>query len=219
MKYTIGVFDSGIGGLNILNKIKKELPNENILYYGDTKNNPYGEKSDKELLELTKNIVDYLKNKGCKIIVIACNTATTRCIKELKKLYPDLIFIGTIPAIKVAYDNNSKNTLVLGTKATITSQTVKKLTTKYKHPNQYIYLQACDGLANAIEINNQKLINELLDKYLIPYQDKNIDTIILGCTHYPNIKNLILEYFPKVNIYDSSKYVAKKVKNKLKQIT
>ncbi len=213
MKYTIGMFDSGIGGLTILKEIKKILPNENILYYKDSSNNPYGSKSKKELIIIAQNIINYLINKGCKIIIIACNTMTTRCIKDLRKMYPNIIFIGTEPAIKLAYDNNSKNTLILATPVTIKSKRLKELCQKYHHNNQTIYLKSCNYLANAIENKDKILIKELLYNYLKPYLNKNIDSIILGCTHYPYIKKDILNYFPNTKIYDSSKGVAKQLKN------
>ena len=90
MNKKIGMFDSGIGGLTILKELKKLLPNEDYIYYADSKNNPYGEKSDTELMKIVTNIVDYLISRDVKIIVIACNTATTRCIKRLRMMYPDI---------------------------------------------------------------------------------------------------------------------------------
>ena len=218
MENPIGVFDSGIGGITILNEITKILPNENIIYYADKKHNPYGPKNDKELLKITNSIVKYLINKKCKIIVIACNTATTRCIKLLREKYSNITFIGTEPAIKPACDNNHKNILVLATHATTNSLSVKNLIDNYKRNNQIIYLQDTEGLANAIENSNSNLIVELLDKYLIPYQKKNIDAIVLGCTHYPYIKKQILNYFPNATIYDSSLGVAKETKRVLEKL-
>ena len=209
----IGIFDSGIGGLTILEEIKKIITHNSIIYYADSKNNPYGIKTDKELEEITSNIVDYLISKKCQVIVVACNTATTRCIKYLRNKYPNIIFIGTEPAIKIACDNNHKRTLVLGTQATINSLSVKKLIKNYKHNDQQIYLESCLGLANAIETNNDKEVDFLLDKYLSPYHD--IDSIVLGCTHYPYVKNKILKYFPNSKIYDSSLGVAKELKRVL----
>ncbi len=215
MNNPIGIFDSGIGGLNILNEIEKILPNEDIIYYADSKNNPYGSKSDEELLNITSNIVDFLINNKCKIIVIACNTATTRCINDLRVKYPFIKFIGTEPAIKMACDNNHNNILVLGTHATINSKSIQKLIKNNKNDKQNIYLQDAEGLANAIEVNNINLINELLNKFLTPYQNKNIDCVVLGCTHYSNIGNKIKTYFPNSSIYDSSLGVAKELKRQL----
>ena len=107
----IGMFDSGIGGLTVLDVLKELVPNEDYLYYADNKNNPYGEKSDEELLKICCKVVDYLIDNNCRIIVIACNTATTKCMKKLREIYKDIIFVGTVPAIKVASDGNYKNTL------------------------------------------------------------------------------------------------------------
>ena len=209
----IGIFDSGIGGLTILEEIKKIIVHNNIIYYADSKNNPYGTKTDDELKKITSDIVDYLINQNCKIIVIACNTATTRCISYLRSKYPNIIFIGTEPAIKIACDNNYLNTLVLGTTATVNSKSVQNLIEKNKKPQQKIYLKACEGLANAIETNNNIKIDELLKEYLSPYHD--IDSIILGCTHYPYVKDKIQKYFPNAAIYDSSEGVAKHLKKVL----
>ena len=101
MNRKIGVFDSGLGGLSVLKELRKTLPNEDFLYYEDSIHVPYGEKSDEELLTITSHIVDYLLENDCKIIVIACNTATTSCMKALREKYPDVIFVGTVPAIKL----------------------------------------------------------------------------------------------------------------------
>lgn len=211
----IGVFDSGIGGLTVLDEIVKLLPNYNYIYYGDSKNNPYGEKTDKELLNITSNIVEQFKKRGCKIIVIACNTATTRCMKKLKEKYQDLIFIGTVPAIKVACDNNFKNTLVMATPATIESERTNELVKDNIRTDQKIYLVPCFGLANAIERKDKKEIKTLLKEIFKDYKDKNIDSIVLGCTHYPHIKKEILEEVPNVALLDGSLGVAKEVKRKL----
>ena len=218
MDNPIGIFDSGIGGMTILEEIKNLMPNENIIYYADTKNNPYGLKKDAELLKITNYIVKFLTNKKCKIIVLACNTATTRCISKLRKKCPNITFIGTEPAIKLACDNGAKNILVLGTQATISSKSVSNLVEINKKEYQNIYLQKCEGLAKAIETSNTKLITKLLDRFLIPYQNKNIDAIVLGCTHYPYIKRQILNYLPNVHIYDSSLGVAKETKRKLEDL-
>ena len=120
----IGLFDSGLGGLSILKELMNTLPNEDYLFYEDSINNPYGVKSEEELLKITSNIVDYLLDRKCKIIVIACNTATTSCMKKLREKYPNTIFVGTVPAIKVAYDNNFKNVINLSTPYTCESKRV-----------------------------------------------------------------------------------------------
>ena len=211
----IGVFDSGIGGLSVLEELEKVLPNEDFYYYGDSINNPYGEKSDQELLEITSHIVDVLKENGAKIIVIACNTATTRVMKKLREKYPKMIFVGTVPAIKVASDHDSKNTLVMATEATIHSIRTAELIRDNKRKDQNIYLVSCPGLANAIETKNEEKIKSILQETFLPYKDKNIDTIVLGCTHYPFIKKEILEEMPGVKLVDGSHGVSMETKRQL----
>ena len=215
MDNLIGVFDSGVGGLSIVEKLIQILPNENFLYYADSINNPYGEKNDEELFNIVCNVVEYLKNEGCKLIVIACNTATTKCMKRLREKYDDLIFVGTVPAIKVACDNNFKNTLVMATPTTIESERTFELIRDNKKDDQNIYLVACSGLANAIELGDRKRVNDILKDIFKNYYDKNIDSIVLGCTHYPFIKNEILEEMPNVTLLDGSLGVANEVKRQL----
>ena len=211
----IGMFDSGIGGLTVLKELRKLLPNENYIYYADSKNNPYGEKSDEELMGIVTGIVDFLIEKEVKIIVIACNTATTRCINRLRKMYPDMIFVGTEPAIKVACDKNYKNTLVMATPGTIKSERTPELVKLNKRNDQKITLLPCKGLADAIESGNKDRINKVLHKLLDKYTYENIDSIVLGCTHYPHVKKNIKEIFPKVKLIDGNKGVSKQVKRQL----
>lgn len=215
MSNIVGVFDSGIGGLSVLRELEKILPNEDFYYYGDSLNNPYGEKSDEELFEITSGVVDYLVNKGCRLIVIACNTATTRCMKYLREKYKDVIFVGTVPAIKVACDRDFKNTLVMATPATIESERTMELIRDNIRKDQNIYLVACPGLANAIEDNDQEKIKEILKDTFREYKNKEIDSIVLGCTHYPFIKEDILKEMPGVILLDGSRGVAMEVKRQL----
>lgn len=211
----IGVFDSGIGGLTVLDEMKRVLPSEDFLFYADSANNPYGEKSDQELYSITSNIVDYLIERKCKIIVIACNTATTRCIKFLRKKYKDITFVGTEPAIKVACDRNFKNILVMATPATINSERTHILVNDNKKDFENIYLVPCEGLANAIETNDLNKQKDILSDIYKEYKNKNIDAIVLGCTHYPHIKDLIKDYFNNVELLDGSNGVAREVKRQL----
>lgn len=217
MNRKIGIFDSGIGGTTTLKEIMKLLPKEDYIYYADSINNPYGNKSDEELFNITSNIVDYLIKNDVKLIVIACNTATTRCISKLRSIYPNMIFVGTEPAIKVACDNGYKNTLVLATPGTISSKRTKELIDNNKKETENFYLVSCEGLANAIENNKTNKVDKLLEYYLTPYLDKNIDSIVLGCTHYPLIKEKIQKYFKNASILDGNIGVAKRVKYLLEE--
>ncbi len=213
----VGVFDSGIGGLSILDKLKEMLLYEDFYYYGDSLNNPYGEKTDEELFKIVSNVVEKLIDEGCKLIVIACNTATTRCMKRLRETFKNIIFVGTVPAIKVACDNRYKNTLVMATPATIESERTYELIRDNKRYDQNIYLLACPGLAKAIEDKDKEKIKEILKNDFKDYKDKNIDSIVLGCTHYPFIKKEILEEMPGVTLIDGSVGVAKEVKRQLEE--
>lgn len=215
MNNKIGVFDSGIGGLSILDELKEVLPHENFLYYGDSVNCPYGEKTDDELMVITRKIVKYLKSEGCKLIVIACNTATTRCMKRLREEFPELIFVGCVPAIKMASDREFKNTLVMATPATIESERTHELVRDNKRDDQNIYLIPCFGLAAAIEREDKREVKNILQNIFFEYKDKNIDSIVLGCTHYPFIKKEIMEEMPGAELLDGARGVANEVERQL----
>ena len=214
MNNKIGLLDSGLGGLSILKELVKLLPNENYLFYEDSINNPYGNKTDDEIFKIVSNIVDYLLSKECKIIVIACNTATTACINKLREKYKNTIFVGTVPAIKVSFDHKFKNTLLIATPYTIKSNSVHELIDNFKKDKQNIYLESGQDLAYLIEINDNEKIDLLLNELLIPYKNK-IDSIVLGCTHYPLIKNKIKKILPDCNIIDGSIGVSNEVKHQL----
>lgn len=211
----IGFFDSGIGGISVLKETMKLLPNENYIYYGDSLNNPYGSKTKEQLYEITSNIVDFLINKGCKIIVVACNTATTGCIKYLREKYKNYIFIGTEPAIKVAYDLNYNNTLIMATPYTLKTERVHDLITKYTRKEQNILLLSCDNLANTIETKSKEEIRLCLNNLLYQYKDCNIDSIVLGCTHYSLIKEEIQNIMKDAVLLDGCLGIAKEIKRQL----
>ena len=216
MNKKIGVLDSGIGGTTVLDKVVELLPNEEYVYYADTINNPYGEKSEEELYKIVKEIVTFLINKkNCKMIVLACNTATTKCMKKLRKEFPDMLFVGTVPAVKVACDNNYKHTLVLATPATIDSERMAELVKDNKKDDQEMILYPCLGLADAIEKGKKDKITQILKELKQKMQDKKIDSIVLGCTHYPLIKERIASFFPDAELLDGSLGVAQEVKRQL----
>ena len=214
MKRKIGVFDSGLGGLSILKELIKLLPNEDYLFYEDSINNPYGQKSDEELLKIVDNVVKFLLKEDCKIIVIACNTATTCCMKKLREMYPDVIFVGTVPAIKVAYDNNYKNTIILSTPYTMQSSRVEELIHDYHRDDQNIINISGENLANLIELDKKDEIMELLNRVLGEYKDK-VDSLILGCTHYSLIKDEIKSVLPNTVLLDGCIGVSNEVKHQL----
>lgn len=210
----IGVFDSGLGGLSVLKELMKLLPNEDYFFYEDSIHNPYGIKTEEELLEITSHIVDVLLAKGCKIIVIACNTATTCCMKNLREKYPDIIFVGTVPAIKVAYDYESKNTIILSTPYTSKSKRVQELLHDYTRKDQNIINISGENLANLIELNQKSEVMKLLHRLLDSYADV-ADSMVLGCTHYSLIKEEIHEVLPHTILLDGCLGVSQEVKRQL----
>ena len=213
MNNKIGLLDSGLGGLSVLKELLNTLPNENYLFYEDSINNPYGSKTDEELYKIVSNIVDYLLEQDCKMIIVACNTATTSCIKRLREEYKDTIFIGTEPAIKVACDNNYKNIINLSTPSTNHSHRVQELIDINKKDYQTIYNISGENLANLIELDKKEEIKELLNRVLKDY--KYCDAMVLGCTHYSLIKDEIKKVLPNTDLIDGTIGVRNQVKRKL----
>lgn len=208
----IGVFDSGKGGMTILEEIKKRLPHEEYRYIADSKNCPYGEKSDDELQEIVDSISDDLISWGAEIIVVACNTATTRSIEHLRSKYPSIIFVGTEPAVRLAVKDGARKILILATPGTVESERLATLIDENK-TNQTIDVLACPGLADAIEKNDDvdSVLRNLLDNV-----DTDYDVIVLGCTHYPLIKDRLMGFFPNAKFVDSIDGVADRVEKIVK---
>lgn len=210
MKSTkIGFFDSGIGGVTVLRECIKKVSDFSYIYYSDSINNPYGDKSKEEVLDIASNIVDYLINEGCGIIVIACNTASAICVESLRNKYPYIWFIAIEPAVKCAYDNLEDNTLIMATKGTMDSEKFHTLYERYHRDN--FYLKSCIGLANLIENGASVEIRNYLVNNIGEYKDK-VNSVVLGCTHYPLIKDEISEVLGDVTFYDGSVGVAKRLK-------
>lgn len=209
MEKAIGIFDSGIGGVTVLKEILKILPDRDYIYYSDSSNNPYGDKTEEELLKIVDNIINYFIKNNCEIIVFACNTATALTIKKMRYKYNNLTLIGIEPAYKMVYDNDlNKRTLVMATPATINSE--KFLNLYHTYNNNNTILLPCSGLANLIEDGNKTDIKKYL-KEVLP-QKENIEVVVLGCTHYPLIKEEIKSILGDVIFYDGSKGVANRVK-------
>ena len=223
MNTKIGVFDSGIGGITVLKECIKKCPNFSYIYYSDSKNNPYGEKSESELISIVDNIVTKLIDRGCKIIIIACNTASGVCVSYLRDKYKNIIFIAIEPAIKVSYDKDIEGTtLVMATKATLNSAKFSNLYSRFKDSKKY-YLLECNGLAHLIEENDPEKIQTYLEDILSKYKDK-IDSVVLGCTHYPLIKKEIASVLGNIKFYDGSEGLSRRLQkiiedNKVKRET
>ena len=223
----IGIFDSGIGGLTVAKEIHKELSKENIIYFGDTAHLPYGNKSEKSIIDFSIKNVEFLIEKGAKIIVVACNTSTSVAIKFLKKKFNNINIIGVIePGAKAAIDSTLNNKIgVIGTFRTIKTSAYKNSIVALKKKLN-VFEKACPLFVPIIEenFNNKKIIKEIIEEYLNPIVTKKIDTLVLGCTHYPLLKNYIKKIYKQLKIVDSAKETAKEIKqilikNKLENIT
>ncbi|MBT8394778.1 MAG: glutamate racemase [Flavobacteriaceae bacterium] len=218
-KQPIGIFDSGVGGTSIWKEIHALLPNENTIYLADSLNAPYGPKGKERIIELCVKNTEILLRKGCKIIVVACNTATTNAINYLRTNYM-IPFIGIEPAIKPAALHSSTKTVgILATKGTLSSELFSKTSSLYACGIKVVE-QDGDGIVQLIE--NGKLdsdeMRSLLKIYLQPMIDAKIDHLVLGCTHYPYLIPQLLELLPKhVKIIDSGEAVAKQTKSILKK--
>ena len=215
----IGIFDSGIGGTSILNEINTLMPNEDTIYLSDSANAPYGQRSPKEIIALSIKNTEYLLQKGCKIIVVACNTATTNAIEVLRNNY-DVPFIGIEPAIKPAALKTATNVIgILATKGTLNSQLFEQ-TSGAINDRITIVEQVGEGLVDLIErgkIDSTEM-TLLLKKYLRNILDKNADYIVLGCTHYPYLIPQIRGIVgTEIHIIDSGEAVAKQTQRILSE--
>lgn len=190
----IGVFDSGIGGLSIAQCVAKNLPNEKLIYVADSQFAPYGDKSSKEIIERVNKIADWLITQHVKAIVVACNTATVSAIDQLR-LRVSIPIIGVEPAIKpAALQSKSQKVALLVTEATACNKRFLSLVDKHKNGAE-IYIQPCAGLVELIEqgLHESEHCIKILKGFLQPLLNKNIDTLVLGCTHYPFVRSVIQE--------------------------
>ncbi|GHC64305.1 glutamate racemase [Ulvibacter litoralis] len=207
----IGIFDSGVGGSSIWQEIHKLLPFENTIYLADSKNAPYGHKSKEEITALSVKNVERLISLGCKIIVVACNTATTNAISQLRATY-SIPIIGIEPAIKpAALKTTSKSIGILATKGTLSSLLFHK--TAMEHTKDIKMLEIVgEGLVPLIEKGNlegPEMVN-LLQKYVTPMIEADIDYLVLGCSHYPYLIPLLRKMLPPhIQIIDSGEAVAR----------
>ena len=210
----IGIFDSGVGGLSIWKEIHQLLPMESTIYLSDSKHAPYGPKGEKAIIDLSIKNTEWLMNQGCKLIVVACNTATTNAINSLRKSYP-IPFIGIEPAIKpAALQSKSKAIGILATKGTLSSHLFHNTSQLYCS-DLLVVEQVGNGIVELIE--NGALYSEemkhLIISYLQPMLDAKIDCLVLGCTHYHFLTPILKQLLPShVKIIDSGKAVARQTK-------
>lgn len=234
----IGIFDSGVGGITVLREIHRLLPNENIIYLGDTARVPYGNKSRETIIRYSIENTKFLLKHNIKLLVIACNTSSSYAVNVLKKMFKNLRIIGVVvPGAKAAVEKTkNKRVGVIGTKATIRSnaytRAIKKLNSNIKVVSQATPLfvplieEGWIDKAYSIDekcsyyqrISHENILRQLAAEYLTPMKEKNIDVLVLGCTHYPAIKSIIQDVMgQEVTIIDSSQEVAKAVKDILQK--
>lgn len=198
----VGIFDSGIGGLTVLKTLLEKYPNNEYIYYGDTKNLPYGNKHIDELHRLSSKIIDFLISKKVDIIIIACGTISSNCLDYLKNKYKIPIYDIINPIINYLNNSNYQNIGIIATSNTINSHYFKT------HLHKNTYEIETPKLVPLIESNNLSNLENVLNEYLLSYKDK-IDTLVLGCTHYPIIKENINKYFNyQIPILDMSEYLS-----------
>ena len=213
-KRPIGMFDSGVGGLTVYKEVKNKMPNEKIIYLGDTMNFPYGSKSKESIIELSKKCVEFLLSKNVKMIIIACGTATSQALEELQKIY-DIPIIGIInPTVTYVTEKGFKDIGVIATRGTIRSNSWEKKI-KEQNPQINVYNQECPLLAPMAEEGwTENQIAELVIKeYLKEFHGKKMDALILGCTHYPLYENIIKQELPNVEIINTGTRIVEFIEN------
>lgn len=216
-KRPIGVIDSGVGGVSILNKVREALSHEDFIYYADTVHNPYGNKTLEELKSIMDGVMKRLLQENVKLVIVACNTASTQVIAYLREKYCNILFVAVEPAIKVAYDYYpEKNVLVMATPGTIYSQRMLELDRKYVQRSRI--LLPCEGLAALIENQELEKIPNYLEQLFQNIPKETIEVVVLGCTHYPFIQRELLEAFSHDVVFiDGSLGVCKRVLYLLKE--
>ncbi len=213
----IGLFDSGVGGLTVVREFMEKMPNEDLIYFGDTARVPYGSKSKEIVTEYSKQIVNFLESKNVKMIVIACNTATALAYEDLKK-YTDIPIIEVItPGSKSAIENtNNKKVGIIGTEATIKScayvDKIKSIDSSIE-----VFQQACSLFVPLVEEGwvDKEVTNEICREYLYEITKKGIDTLVLGCTHYPVLKDKIEKICDQINVINPASETAESAKTYL----
>ena len=218
----IGIFDSGIGGLTVVRAFVNELPGYDIVYFGDTARTPYGNKSPETVIRYAIENTEFLIEKGAKIIIMACNTASSLAFSQVAEKFDVPVFEVVTPAVELAISATTKLKIgIIGTRATVKSEFYEKKIREIDS-NLKVFSRACPLLVPLVEEGWLKKpeTSMIIKKYLHPLKVRQIDTLILGCTHYPLLKKIIQRKIGKrVNIIDSSLSVAVKVKNFLSDNT
>jgi len=210
----IGIFDSGVGGLSVLKAIRQELNNENIIYFGDQGHIPYGSRPLEEIKKFSIKITDFFISRGVKLIVVACNTASAAALQSLRQIFSELPFVGMEPAIKPAAEHTRTGVVgVLATPATFQGALYASVVERFAG-NVILLQNPCTGLVQQIECGDLsgKTTRSILESALLPMIKQKIDTVVLGCTHYPFVIPLIQEIVgADVRVIDPAPAIARQV--------
>lgn len=208
----IGIFDSGVGGISVLRAIREQMPEESVIYFGDQGHVPYGSRSIGQIQKFSEGITRFLSKHGAKIIVVACNAASAAALNYLRQKFPDMQFVGMEPAVKPAAEQSHTGKVgVLATPATFQGALYASVVERFANGVQ-LFQDTCPGLVQQIEQGdlNGEETRRILDAALLPMLEKNIDTVVLGCTHYPFVIPLIEQIVgKKVRVIDPAPAVAR----------
>lgn len=214
----IGIFDSGVGGLSVLRAVRAEMPEESVIYFGDQGHIPYGPRPMEQIRDFSEAITRFLLAHDAKIIVVACNTASAAALKYLRETFPDVSFVGMEPAVKPAAENTQTGKVgVLATPATFQGALYASVVERFANGVE-LFQNTCSGLVQEIEQGNLQgqETRRILEDALLPMLEKNIDTVVLGCTHYPFVIPLIQQIVgDTVRVIDPAPAVAKQVRRVL----
>ena len=210
----IGIFDSGVGGISVLRAIREQMPEESVIYFGDQGHIPYGPRPMDQIRAFSETITKFLLSRGAKIIVVACNTASAAALKSLRQKFPATPFVGMEPAVKPAAEYTHTGKVgVLATPATFQGALYASVVERFANGVE-LFQNTCPGLVQQIEQGNLngKETRQILEDALLPMLEKNIDTVVLGCTHYPFVIPLIQQVVGEnVRVIDPAPAVAKQI--------
>lgn len=209
----IGVFDSGVGGLSVLRALHSRLPDASMIYIGDVSHAPYGDRTAGDIVDRSARLVEHLAAQGAQVIVIACNTATVLAIETLRARWPGLAFVGVEPGVKPAVTRSrSRRIAVMTTAATASSDRLRRLIARHAE-HAHVHVQPCPTLATAIErgVLGGPGLRDLLQPYCDEIVAANVDTVVLGCTHYPFVEGAIRALLgPDIALIDTATAIAER---------
>lgn len=218
--HPIGIIDSGVGGLSVWRELKRALPTQATIYIADSKRCPYGGKTINQIYTYSTELIDALIKQNVQVILIACNTITTTVLPQLRKAYPDISFIGMVPAVKMASSITKNGRIgILATSATVDSDAVERLIIQFANHHR-VLVRGSEELVKLVEqgkIEGED-VEDAIRKELSIFESEHIDTLVLGCTHFPFLRPVIEKLYPSWNIVDPNAAVVRRVMSVLGQV-